>query len=259
LYEIHSYTATSVLITGDLPPERAMADAPEHAPANLRLPAFWCDSPRSWFTMAEAQFRLRNITGDNDKYLCLIAALPRDAFRMVAHIVEQEDQADQADDAYEQLKASLVSSHTMSDYQRIELLSKVEPLGGRKPSDLLATMLELCPRGHESSPFFCYLFLQRLPREIRVLLAEEDAANKRAIAEKADRYMAIHAPQAHDSVVAAATASRSKQKQKKPVKKPSRRRSISPSTKRPALCFYHFRFGEKARHCEEPCSWSGNE
>jgi hypothetical protein len=93
--------------------------------------------------MAEAQFRLRNIAGDNNKYLCLIAALPRDAIRIVAHIVKQEDQAD---DAYEQLKASLVSSHTMSDYQRIELLSKVEPLGGRKPLDLLATMLELCPR-----------------------------------------------------------------------------------------------------------------
>jgi hypothetical protein len=58
-----------------------MADAPEHAPANHRLPSFWCDAPRSWFTMAEAQFRLRNITGDNDKYLCLIAALPRDAYR----------------------------------------------------------------------------------------------------------------------------------------------------------------------------------
>jgi hypothetical protein len=50
---------------------------------------------------------------------------------MVAHIVKQEDQAD---DTYDQLKAALVSSHTMSDYQRIELLSKVELLGGRKPS-----------------------------------------------------------------------------------------------------------------------------
>jgi hypothetical protein len=132
------------------------AAAPQHSPANLHLPPFWCDAPRSWFTMAEAQFHLRNITRDKDKYLCWIAALPGDAFRMVAHIVEQKDQAD---DAYNQLKAALVSSLTMSDYQRIELLSKVEPLGGRKPSDLLATMLELCPHGHKSSPFFCYLFL----------------------------------------------------------------------------------------------------
>jgi hypothetical protein len=163
----------------------------------------------------------------------------------------------------------------MSDYQRVELLSRVEPLGGRKPSDLLAVMLELCPRGHETSPFFGYLFLQRLPREIRVLLAEEDVADMRALAEKADRFMAIHAPQAHDSsvaamaaspdsedeTVAAATAGRAKQRQKKPQKKQQqrRRRSISPAAKKPSLCFYHFRFGERARHCEEPCAWSENE
>jgi hypothetical protein len=36
-----------------------------------------------------------------------------------------------------------------------------------------------------------------------VLLAKEDVANMRAITEKADRFMAIHAPQSHDSTVAA--------------------------------------------------------
>jgi hypothetical protein len=138
------------------------------APHHLRLPSFWCNAPHSWFTMAEAQFRLRNITEDNDRYLCLIAALPREAFHLVAYLVERDDQPA---DAYAQLRAALLTSHTMSDYQRVELLSRLEPLGGRKPSDLLAVMLELCPRGHETSPFFGYLFLQRLPREIRVLLA----------------------------------------------------------------------------------------
>jgi hypothetical protein len=241
------------------------------APHHLRLPSFWCDAPRSWFTMAEAQFRLHNITEDNNRYLCLIAALPRKAFCLVAHLVERDDQPVDA-----QLRAALLTSHTMSDYQRVELLSRVEPLGGHKPSDLLAVMLELCPRGHETSPFFGYLFLQRLPREIRVLLAEEDVADMRALTEKADRFMAIQAPQSHDSTVAAmaaspdseddtvaaATAGQAKQRQKKPQGKKQqqrRRRSISPAAKKPSLCFYHFRFGEKARHCEEPCAWSENE
>jgi hypothetical protein len=93
---------------------------------------------------------------------------------MVVCIVEQKDQTDVA---YDQLKATLVSSHTMSDYQRIELLSNVEQLGGRKPSDLLATILELCQCGYDAVPFFCYLFLHRLPRGIRVLFVEEDATN----------------------------------------------------------------------------------
>jgi hypothetical protein len=67
-------------------------------------------------------------------------------------------------------------STVFSDYQGVEHLSMVEPLGSRRPSDLLATMLELCPREHESCPFFCFTFLQKLPQEIRVLLAKEDIA-----------------------------------------------------------------------------------
>jgi hypothetical protein len=36
-------------------------------------------------------------------------------------------------------------STVLSDYQRVEQLSKVEPLGGRTQSDPLATMLDLYP------------------------------------------------------------------------------------------------------------------
>jgi hypothetical protein len=178
--------------------------ADRNAAANLRLPPFWSDAPRSWFTMAEAQFRLRNMVDDNNKYLSVVAALPCEAFHMVAHIVEREEQPE---DSFQQLKAALVGSHMLSDYQRVEQLSKVEPLSGRRPFKLLATMLEICPREHENCPFFRFAFLQRLPREIRVLLAEEDAAELRATAEKADRFLAIHSPQAHDTLLAALPAS----------------------------------------------------
>jgi hypothetical protein len=43
------------------------------------------------------------------------------------------------------------------DYQKIAALHKMVPLGGRKPSELLASMLALCPGGHESSIFFTNL------------------------------------------------------------------------------------------------------
>jgi hypothetical protein len=75
-----------------------------------------------------------------------------------------------------------------------------------------------------------------------------------AIAENADCSQAIHMPEGHDTMVAtlpavsepeedsvaAATTCRGKQKQKKLVKKPGCPRFISPSNKRPALCFYYF-------------------
>jgi hypothetical protein len=57
---------------------------------------------------------------------------------------------------------------------------------------MLAEMLEYCPAGESTTAVFAFLYLQRLPREIRVLLSEDDPANIRAIAEKADRLIAMH-------------------------------------------------------------------
>jgi hypothetical protein len=52
------------------------------------------------------------------------------------------------------------------------------------------------------------MFLQRLPREVRVLLTKEPIDSMRALAEKADAFMALHQPQTHDmpAPVAAAAA-----------------------------------------------------
>jgi hypothetical protein len=71
---------------------------------------------------------------------------------------------------------------------------------------MLAEMLEYCPAGESTTAVFAFLFLQRLPREIRVLLSEDDPANMRAIAEKADRLIAMHVPQSHDACAAVAAA-----------------------------------------------------
>jgi hypothetical protein len=67
---------------------------------------------------------------------------------------------------------------------------RLPPLGDRKPSVMLAEMLEYCPAGESATAVFAYLFLQRLPREIRILLSEDDPADMRAIANKADRLIA---------------------------------------------------------------------
>jgi hypothetical protein len=254
--------------------QQAANPAAAAAASGLRLPQFWTDAPNSWFSMAEAQFHLRGVVNNADKYCHLLAALPREAFRMVAHIVERDQEAEAAEeDLYAQLKAALVSSHVQSNYRRIELLSTVEPLGGRRLSELLASMLELCPSREEASPFFCYLFLQRLPREIRVLLADEDAANMRAVAEKADRLMVLHKPQSHE-VGVAAVASLSDEEEavaavaggnrrcaahkKKKAKKGGSSSNNSGGDKQ-GLCYFHNKFGERAHRCEEPCSWPENE
>jgi hypothetical protein len=151
---------------------------------------------------------------------------------------------------------------------------------------MLAEMLEFCPAGESSTAIFAYLFLQRLPREIRVLLLEVDPADMRAIANKADRLIAMHVPQGHDAcatvspeddwegdLVAAMGGDRRKKKFPVP-KRPSQqqqqqagssRRGGAPRhgsdqgpSPRTSMCFYPARFGEQAKYCQEGCLWPEN-
>jgi hypothetical protein len=239
------------------------AAAPPYVPASsghVRLPEFWPENPRGWFAMAEAQFLLRRVTSGVDRYCHVLTTLPRTSYRLVSHLVEDVP----TEDSYQHLKDALLSAHTLSDYQRVELLSKVEPLGARKPSELLATMMELCPRNQLDSPFFFYFFLQRLPREIRVLLSEEDPRDIRAIAEKADRLAALHVPQHHDAVAAVAASSDDEAADVAAVKQNKSKKHFKkkkPASKKPApaiVCWYHTTFGEKAHQCVAPCSWAEN-
>jgi hypothetical protein len=148
----------------------------------------------------------------------------------------------------------------------MERMMRLPPLGDRKPSVILAEMLEYCPAGESTTAVFTFLSLQRLPREIRVLLSEDDPANMRAIAEKADRLIAMHVPQSHDScaavatddvfedpeVVAALQGARSRKDKfaKRPQQKEFGRRITLPKKGqeqarplRTSMCHYHAKFG----------------
>jgi hypothetical protein len=167
----------------------------------IKLPPFWPEDPASWFRLAEGQFALRNVANPVTRYYHVLAALSVDSVRLVRHVLHD----DTGPESYEQLRASLLASHSLSNYQKMERMMRLPPLGDRKPSVMLAEMLEYCPAGESTTAVFTFLYLQRLPREIRVLLSEDDPANMRAVAEKADRLIAMHVPQSHDTcaVVAA--------------------------------------------------------
>jgi hypothetical protein len=81
---------------------------------------------------------------------------------------------------------------------------QLEPLNGRKPSDMLVDMEKLKPA--DDKQYFAYMFLQRLLREVRVLLSKEPIDNMRQLAEKADAHMALHQPQSHDVAAPVAAA-----------------------------------------------------
>jgi hypothetical protein len=103
----------------------------------------------------------------------------------VADIIESPP----ADSPYEAIKQRLLSSHQLTSYQRAEKLFAMLLLGARKPSELMSEMMEICPRGEEKSELFVCPFLQR---EIRVLLAQVDHKDPKALAEQAHHYWGLH-------------------------------------------------------------------
>jgi hypothetical protein len=265
----------------DQQPPPPAAGAPP-AIGQIKLPPFWPEDPASWFRLAEGQFAIRNVADPVTRYYHVLAALSVDSVRLVRHVLHD----DTGPESYERLRASLLASHSLSNYQKMERMMRLPPLGDRKPSVMLAEMLEYCPAGESTTAVFAFLFLQRLPREIRVLLSEDDPANMRAIAEKADRLIAMHVPQSHDAcaavaaddssedaeVVAALQGARSRKDKgsRRPQQAPHQQKELGRRIDLPkknsepgrsfrtSMCHYHAKFGERARHCQEGCAWPEN-
>jgi hypothetical protein len=247
------------------PAAAAELGAARGAAAAVSLPKFWASSPVAWFRTADAFFALRGINNEIEKFYMVLCALSETNVDQARNIVEAEP----TEDSFRLIREALVATHTMSEYQMVDHIVNMEPLNGRKPSELLAAMSKYRPA--DDSHFFAYHFLQRLPREVRVLLSREPVENMQAIAEKADGFMALHKPQQHDvaavaaaddaeedAAVAAVKKGNSFKKGggKKKFSKQKRQRSRSNSTERRSpLCWLHIRFGDKARRCEQPCAW----
>jgi hypothetical protein len=239
--------------------------------SSVTLPRFWSASPAGWFRSVEAQFMVRNVTSPLDRYYLVLAALNEEQVDKVMAVTEEEP----TEESYERIKAALVSSHSLTPFQQVDRLVNMEGLNGRKPSELLSAMDKLKPK--DANSFYAYHFLQRMPREVRLLLAKKDLSDMRALAAEADDLMALHQPQAHDAVAAVQPAAQAeatgeddtvaavggrpaaKKKQKKKGGKKQRNRSSSPSiVEKSPLCWAHIRYGDKAYSCTKPCAWPEN-
>ncbi len=180
-----------------------------------------------------------------------------------------------------------MATHQLSDFQKAEKLFLMQSLGGRKPSEMMAAMLEVCPRGEEKTNLFACLFLQRLPREIRVLLARVDHKDPKALAQQADELWALHDGRSETvaavqlefgdgEMVAALRAGdrgcggaahggrpRGAGGRSRGGRGGGRPGPEEPEASREArlaagLCIKHWRNGEAASSCAQPCSWQGN-
>ncbi len=215
-------------------------------------------NPQAWFTSAEGAFRLRNIVDEESRFFNCLHTLPE----MTVSLIVEADPLPA--NPYTELLRRLLAAHQLTDIQRVEQL------------------------------FNC-LFLNKLPRELRIFLWEAEMEDKQALSARADLFAAHNSKQGHN-VVAAVAASYSPEQEgeettvaairpgagsgqrgggggqrgggwrgKKKQGRGGSGQQVSHTLSHAeqarigsGLCFNHFCYGSKVKKCEAPCTWSGN-
>ena len=261
------------------------------AAVSLKLPPFWPVDPEVWFAQVEAQFTTRGITAQRTKFDYVISSLSPEFATEVRDLLLRPPE----DTPYYTLKTELVKRTAASEQRKLQQLISGEELGDRKPTQLLRRMQQLLgdkvgTADVPSSSFLRELFLQRLPSNVRMVLASTDTSmDLNKLAELADKVMDVATPTgtvAHVSdarpdlpplaagvstppevkqlreevtrltqLVESLTA-RSRQRSRHSSRP---RRSPSPVSPGPlqdsnSLCWYHRKFGDEAQNCRQPCA-----
>ena len=154
-------------------------------------------------------------------------------------------------------------------------------------------MLELCPKGDETTTLFQCLFLRGLPADLQVLLAHVDHSDLKELARKADELWSLkpcqdvlaviqpeEAEQEQETIAAVSSAAPrgggsgykrggNKHKysgggrggHKQPQKQPSQGGKPDQTGLFGQVCYIHLKFGSKAYSGVDSntCAWAGNE
>ena len=226
----------------------------------LKLPVFWSTQPAVWFSQVEAQFHIRKISEDTTKYYYVVAALDQSTACRLLDLLE----APPAEDKYESLKQRLLKTFGLSRSDRATKLLHMQVLGDRKPSELMDEMLSLL-QGHQPCFIFEQIFLERMPNDLRMQLADRSFADPRALATYADILWQarstdswLSASNTCISTVSSADADLPVNVISTPLvkRKPN---NFSKSSHDTQMCFYHAKFGVNATKCRSPYSYSGND
>lgn len=229
---------------------------------------FFRDDPNLYFIQIEAQFQNAGITVDQTKYNHVIAQFEPKYLSKVSDLLRDPP----ATGKYDELKKRILNEFTDSDQKKLKKLIEGIELGDDKPTHLLKRMKDLAGSAL-SDDAIKTLFVQRLPETVRgiISIAEGDST---VWAKQADKMMEtthfsnIAAVGPNDKFqteiellrkqVASLQTSRGRNHSRTNSKSRNNSKSKPPGDKNKThqVCFYHFRFGEKARNCKEPCDYA---
>ncbi|UYV73057.1 hypothetical protein LAZ67_10001691, partial [Cordylochernes scorpioides] len=243
---------------------------------SIKAPEFWPNDPELWFITLESQFLLNKpspITNDDTKFSYLISLLPPSTAIEVREFIISPP----PDNKYDALKKAIIKCTADSEFKKLQQLLTQEELGDRLPSQLLRHLRQLIGESKAvSDTTLKMLWMQRLPKNIQIILTTQEQASLNSLADLADRVTEItSSPSSSTSTLEKELASLRAEisalkidLDKKEERIPrSRSRSSSSSRKSSpnsyrkynpngSWCWYHFRFKHHARKCISPCTFN---
>ncbi|XP_015602861.1 uncharacterized protein LOC107271408 [Cephus cinctus] len=207
--------------------------------------------------LMEMEFEEERITSDRTKFRRIALALDAQVVEQVSDLITDPPE----NDRYSILKNRLLAIFGESERARWHKLQELE-LGDQKPSMLLNSMRRLAgdQLGNDALQ---NMFLDRMPDYIRILLSAEPDTKLDKLAGRADHMMDA----ARMQVALISTEATFKEHIEAFNRRPQRvvntraNWQSAPSNKGKCndrsgyVCFYHRRFGYKARNCEGNCAF----
>jgi hypothetical protein len=194
---------------------------------------------------------IRQVVADDTKYYYVVGALDQDTASRIADILDDPP----ANNKYQAIKDRLVGAFDLTESQRAAQLLHMGGLGDRKPSQLMDDMLALAG-GHRACFLFKQIFLEQMPDDIRLMLADEDFGDLRRLATKAD---ALWHSRRHDiGINKVGCDQRANFKVSSSQGNKSRKDASGDNQDNATFCFFHNKWGADARKCRAPCNFSGN-
>ncbi|XP_046621089.1 uncharacterized protein LOC124305557 [Neodiprion virginianus] len=250
----------------------------------LKLPPFNPLDLQLWFCMADLAFNASAIVLESTKFGHILALLDPKHAQEVRDIILQPP----TENPYTTLKNELIKRMGSSQEVKTRQLLEHQEIGDRKPSQYLRHLRDLAGTEFPSN-VIRQLWLQGLPTQVQAVLATQKNAELNDVADLADSVMeairgtslgrniaAVQQPNESldtllsikiaqltltlreeiNAVKGAFNSSRSRSRSRSKSKK--RQSDDSDDEDDEKLCWYHRKYGKKAKKCTSPCDFQGN-